>query len=197
MTQEDFVNAKETFVALLKSTERSNIDGLIRFLEKNDFFDAPSSCKYHSAFKHGLLFHSINVYNNLFKLAEVYDPEHTIKSESLIVTGLLHDVCKTSFYAVEKRNKKIDGVWHEVDTYVVNDHFPAGHGEKSVIMLQQFIKLTMEEILAIDWHMGGYDIRCYDYQGKSAISTAMEKYKLVVLLQMADVAATYLEETRE
>jgi hypothetical protein len=55
----------------------------------------------------------------------------------------------------------------------------------------------MEEILAIDWHMGGYDIRCYDYQGKSAISTAMEKYKLVVLLQMADVAATYLEETRE
>ena len=197
MTQEEFTTIKEQYIELLQSTERENIEGLISFLEKNDFFDAPSSCKYHSAFEHGLLFHSMNVYSNLKRLIKVYDKTHTIKEDSVIISSLLHDICKVGFYAKEKRNKKINGVWQEVDTYTVNDKFPAGHGEKSVIIIQQFIKLSMPEILAIDWHMGGFDMRCMDYQGKTALSNAMERYKLVTLLHMADVAATYLEEVRE
>lgn len=197
MTQEEFLIAKKEYIELLVSTERKNIEGLISFLEKNDFFDAPSSSKYHSSFKHGLLFHSLNVYHNLIKLADIYDLEKSINTNSIIITSLLHDICKTSFYVLEKRNKKINGVWEEVDVYTINDTFPAGHGEKSVIIAQQFIKLSMEEILAMNWHMGGFDIRCMDYQGKTALSNAMEKFKLVTLLHMSDVAATYLEEKRE
>lgn len=194
-TQEEFLQAKERYIDLLKSTERSNIEGLINFLSKNDFFEAPSSCKYHSAFKHGLLFHSLNVYDSLVIIDKAL--ETNIKEDSLIISALLHDICKTSFYALEKRNKKINNVWQEVDVYTIDDRFPAGHGEKSVIIAQQFIKLTMQEIMAINWHMGGFDIRCQDYQGKTAISTAMENFPLVPLLQMADVRATYLLEVRD
>ena len=39
----------------------------------------------------------------------------------------------------------------------INEKFPIGHGEKSCIILQWYIKLTMDELLAIRWHMSGFD----------------------------------------
>ena len=196
-TQEDAKKAKDRYITLLQSTKRDNINMLIAFLEKNDFFEAPSSCKYHSAFKYGLLFHSLSVYDQLEMLCTLYDKDHSIKDDTRKITALLHDICKTGFYKLEMRNKKINGAWQEVPTYVIDDNFPAGHGEKSVMIAQQFIKLSMQEILAINWHMGGFDIRCMDFQGKSALSNAMEKYQLVTLLHMSDIASTYLLETRD
>ena len=197
ITQEVFKKMKKKYIDLLKSTKRENIEALIAFLEKNDFFEAPSSAHYHSAFKHGLLLHSLNVYEQLLELCKIYDKEETLEKSTLIIVSLLHDICKTSFYKIEMRNKKINGMWQEVPTYIINDVFPAGHGEKSVMMAQQFIKMSMQEILAINWHMGAFDIRCGDYQGKTALSNSMERFKLLTLLNMADVAATYLIEERE
>ena len=197
ITQEAFKKMKKRYVDLLKSTKRENIGALIAFLEKNDFFDAPSSMHYHSAFKHGLLLHSLNVYDQLCELCKIYNKDDEINEDTIIISSLLHDICKTSFYKTEMRNKKINGVWKEVQAYTIHDVFPAGHGEKSVMIAQQFIKLSMQEILAINWHMGAFDIRCGDYQGKTALSNSMERFKLVTLLNMADVAATYLMEERE
>jgi len=197
INEEKFQTLKKEYLSLLGKVNRDGIDQLIQFLEKSDFFDAPSSAKYHSAYKHGLLEHSLNVYHNLIKVRELFDSEHQINDESLIVVALLHDLCKTGFYKIELANRKIDGIWKQVETYAYNDRFPCGHGEKSVIMVQRFIKLTSEEIMAVCWHMGGFDIRCMDYQGRTAISTAMEKYKLVCLIQMADMAATFFDETRK
>lgn len=198
-SKEEVANAKERYIKLLRSTERTNIDELIDYLSEHDFFEAPSSSRYHSAFKHGLLFHSLNVYDSLVKIYDALKDnlKNAIKPDSLVIAALLHDICKVDFYATEKRNKKIDGLWQEVEIYTIKDTFPAGHGEKSVMLAQRYIKLTKAEMLAIDWHMGGFDIRCGDYQGKTAISNAMEMVPLVSLLQMADVNATYLMETRD
>ena len=38
--------------------------------------------------------------------------------------------------------------------YTVDDTIPYGHGEKSVMMLTEYVKLTNEEKYAIRWHMG-------------------------------------------
>ena len=37
-----------------------------------------------------------------------------------------------------------------------NDKILTGHGDKSIIMLSQFLNLTEEEILCIRFHMGAY-----------------------------------------
>lgn len=40
---------KEEFLNLLKSTNRENINELIEFINKTDFFDAPASTRFHGS----------------------------------------------------------------------------------------------------------------------------------------------------
>jgi len=61
-------------------------------------------------------------------------------------------------------------------------------------MLQQFIALTIDEIMAIRWHMGSFSGN--DYTTTQSLSKAMEQYKIVTLLHMADLAAGYLDNRR-
>ena len=49
------------------------------------------------------------------------------------------------------------GQWEKVPSYSVEDMFPYGHGEKSVFLIERFMKLKVEEAVAIRWHMGGFD----------------------------------------
>ena len=56
---------KEEFLNLLKSTNRENINELIEFINKTDFFDAPASTRFHGSREHGLVEHSLKVYEIL------------------------------------------------------------------------------------------------------------------------------------
>jgi hypothetical protein len=75
-----------------------------------------------------------------------------------------------------------------------NDQLPLGHGEKSVIMLQQYIKLELPEMLAIRWHMGPWDIS--ETYGKWAYDAAVKLHPLVSLLHIADMEATHIIERK-
>ena len=86
------------------------------------------------------------------------------------------------------RNVKENGVWIQKPYYTVKDDFPYGHGEKSVFMIERFMRLTNEEAFAIRFHMGDYN--------DSNTSGAFEKYPLALLLHQADERATYLMEAR-
>jgi hypothetical protein len=77
-------------------------------------------------------------------------------------------------------------------TWSYDDKAPFGHGEKSVIILQQFIKLELFEALAIRWHMGAWDIS--DTYGKWAYNEAVKVHPLVSLLHIADMEATHIIE---
>ena len=80
-------------------------------------------------------------------------------------------------------------------SWSIEDQFPMGHGEKSVSMIQDFIKLTMEEKLAIRWHMGPWEIgTMLDCQAKNAFNRAKEMFPLVTLLQTADFEASSILE---
>lgn len=177
---------KKEYLELLRGTNREGIEKLIEFLEKTDFFTAPASTKYHNNFEGGLLQHSLNVYKALEKLAGDKYPEETIR-----IIALLHDVCKVNFYKVDYRNKKDEtGQWIKEPYYTTDDMMPLGHGEKSVMIISEFIKLTKEELYSIRWHMGGYEPK----ENYGYISKTFEKYPLAVYTHMADLMATYIME---
>ena len=101
------------------------------------------------------MLHSLNVYKTLReKYFEEGDSE-----ESFALCGLLHDLCKANFYKVSTRNVKNDetGQWERKPFYAVEDAFPYGHGEKSVYLIERFLRLKPAEAMAIRWHMGGFD----------------------------------------
>lgn len=183
------------YMELWNSVKREGIDKLIDFIEKSDMKTAPASTRFHSAYKGGLVTHSLNVYNMLINKAK-NDPvwkEHLkdVSDETLIIVALAHDFCKLYFYNESTRNVKDEnGKWVQVPYYIKEDKYPLGHGSKSVIFLQQFIKLTMEEIMAINWHMG-FSVPKEDY---GYLGDAFTKYPLAVALHEADLEATYLLE---
>lgn len=179
---------KEKFIEILKNTKREGIEELIAFLEKTDFYTAPASTRFHNSFEGGLLQHSLNVYECLKKLVGNEWSEDTIA-----IVALLHDICKINSYKVDYRNKKDEtGTWVKEPYFTTDDLMPLGHGEKSVMIISEFIKLSKEELYAIRWHMGGFEPK----ENYSYISKAYEKYPLAVYTHMADIMATYILEAR-
>ena len=65
-----------------------------------------------------------------------------------------------------------------------------GHGEGSVIMAQQYIKLTAREIVAIRWHMGAYS----GSQDWDTLSAVYDRYPEAMCLHFADMIATHYDE---
>lgn len=185
---------KERFIELLRSTKREGIEDLIMWLETTDFFEAPASTKFHGNYKGGLLEHSLNVYDMLnLEVSNIMSKTENIRinQDSVILVALLHDLCKVNLYKVDYRNTKNDyGQWIKVPYYTTEDNEPYGHGEKSVMLALEFIKLTKEEMYSIRWHMGFTEGKeQYNY-----ISATYNKYELAVLAHVADLKASYLLE---
>jgi len=189
----EFITTYRTFI------KREGSDKLLDYLlTKSDFFTAPASSKFHNDFEGGLLEHSLNVHKRLVKLleCELGDKwQEVVSPESAAIVGLLHDICKINYYKVSYRNVKKDGVWEQQPYYSVEDDLPYGHGEKSVYIIGGFMKLTREEAMAINWHMGGFDDRVRG--GSYTVGTAFYRYPLAVLAHTADFLATYLDEKKE
>ena len=180
---------KEEFLKILRTVNREGIEDLIEFLEKSDFFRAPASTRFHGNFEGGLVEHSLKVYEILKHKVENNIKGVTIPEESIIIIGLLHDICKTNFYKIDYRNaKNALGVWEKVPYYTIEDTIPYGHGEKSVMMITEYIKLTPEEKYSIRWHMGYTEPK----EVYNSIGATYTKYPIALLTHEADLEATYL-----
>lgn len=137
-----------------------------------DFFTAPASTRYHLSEVGGLAKHSLNVYYRLAEYKKHY--EINIPDESIIIVGILHDICKTNYYE-----------WKH-DHYLVNDTLPLNHGHKSVIVIQNVgVRLTRDEMLAIAHHMGAYHAQGI-YEFERTMNKAIRSSDLVLPLQFAD-----------
>lgn len=192
---------KEKFIEIYKDKiKREGSQNLLEWLEKTDFFIAPSSTKFHGNYEGGLVEHSVNVYNCLKMLVNEYKkqfPDYEISDETIAISALLHDLCKTNFYVKGFRNVKNEetGQWEKKEIYTINDKLCMGHGEGSVYMIQAFMKLNRDEALAIRWHMNGFDNAVKG--GDFSMNGAKEQTPLVTLLQIADLwASSFLEETK-
>lgn len=192
--------AKARFLEELKKIKRDGIEKLAAYLEnKTDFFTAPASTRFHLCEEGGLCKHSLNVYDRLlFNLSneETLTPKEKKMTteeldkliESATVVALLHDICKTNYYEVGSKNVKTEsGEWQKVPYYKVKDNILGyGHGEESVYILSSFIKLSREEAFAIRFHMG-------DFEDQNT-SRAFNNYPLSIMLHIADLEATYIDE---
>ena len=179
---------KQEFLELLKTVNREGMDKLIQFIEKSDFFVAPASTRFHGSHEGGLLEHSLKVYEILKHKVENSDIDINISDESLIIIALLHDICKVNYYKTDYRNAKNErGEWEKVPYYTVDDTIPYGHGEKSVMMITEYIKLTVEEKYAIRWHMGFTEPK----ELYTTLGQAYKKYPVALLMHEADLEATY------
>lgn len=180
---------KEEFISLFQeNVKRQGSQELLDWMLKTDFFTAPASTKYHCACYEGLVRHSLSVFD---VMVEKHFEEGIDSLESFTICALLHDLCKAQFYEVSTRNvkNKETGKWEEVPFYSINDRFPYGHGEKSVFLIERFMRLKTAEAIAIRWHMGGFDD-----PNSYSVSQAYEKYPLAVKLHLADLESTYLRE---
>lgn len=187
---------KDRFLDIYRdSVKRDGAEKLLEWLQESDFFVAPASTRFHGSYEGGLLTHSINVYDCLIKNLEVADMRYHYPKETVAIVSLLHDLCKVNFYKKGYRNVKDDetGQWYKKDVYEVDEKFPCGeHADKSIIIIQNFMRLETEEILAIRAHMGGWDTAVKG--GNAFIGKIFERSKLAVLLHLADMQATYLLE---
>ena len=208
----------EVFEEYLSRVHREGMDRLLDYIRKSDFYASPASTKYHSSFEGGLLYHSLQVYDCLEKKTSGSEynvwraqlDTDKVDAESIIIVGLLHDICKTYFYGSELRNQKTydldkvatadrrqvkhdnngDFIWETVPVYTVEDKVPYGHGEKSVMMIEEYIKLKPVERYAIRWHMGFTEPK----ESWNTLKEAIKKYPLVLAVIEADLEATFLTE---
>ena len=183
---------KEEFLKLLRSIQREGIEQLIAFIESTDFFTAPASTRFHGDHAGGLLEHSMKVYEILVQKVKNASIKLDVSEDTLKIVALLHDISKVNFYKIDYRNaKNALGVWEKVPYYTVEDTIPYGHGEKSVMMITEYMKLTSEEKYAIRWHMGFTEPK----EQYGTIGLAYTKYPLALLVFEADLEATYFFDT--
>lgn len=196
MDERDATYYKNEFLRIYgENITREGADKLLDWLNKSDFFYAPASTRFHSAHIGGLCEHSVKAYYRFMQLLDVeYDGEweDKITAEGAAIIALLHDLCKVNFYKTEERNVKENGEWVKKPYFAIEDSLPYGHGEKSVYIASGFMRLTREEAMAINWHMGGYDQRVLG--GSYALSDVFTKYPISLLFHIADLQSSYLDE---
>lgn len=195
---------KKEFCDLLRTVNREGIEYVIEDLENFGFFEAPASTRFHLNYDGGLCEHSLNVCKvglmlreEMIKMSPEVEP--SLQKDSVIITTLLHDVCKADIYKkVVKKQKNQYGVWEEVPGYDVDySNFPMGHGEKSVIrLLLSGLELTDEEMLAIRWHMTAWDLAFQSPEQKNNLNTARDLCPLCTLVQCADGLASNIVERK-
>jgi len=171
----------------LEKTNRPGIDKLIDYLKQSDFYTAPASTKFHGNFKTGLVKHSYSVYENFYRLNKELKLE--VPEPSVILTSLLHDVCKIGAY---KENTK---------SYTWNKDQPKGHGRLSTERIKKCIDLTELEEALILYHMGPWNTIQFMGVGKGEytlleLTTVWNRLKATRFLYFADEMATITEEVK-
>ena len=193
LAKEQIETNKNTFLDLIDTIKREfNKERLKEWLLNSDFFTAPATTKYHNSYEGGLCEHSLNVYNTLVKLNEMYNLN--IEEDSLKIVGLLHDISKANYFEKYIKNvKNENGEWTKVEEYRIKDNntrFIFGSDEQVTdFMVATFLPLKLEEEVALLHKTGGKG----SDSAQDNIPLIFNKYKLAVILHCADMLACYLE----
>lgn len=167
---------------------------LMKYLMTTNFFKSPASIKYHLSEDHGLVKHSLNVYNVIRQLnTTLCNNKYT--DESLIKVALCHEFGKIGLFEKYLKNEKHDGQWVQVEAYKSTDskdRYVVGDcGFTSYMIASRYIPFNDEEIAALCNFMHIVNINNY-----MEISTVIDKYNLTLLLHIADMVATYIVEKK-
>lgn len=169
--------------------------GFTQDLKNNGFFTAPASTKYHGAHEGGLFEHSRNVTQTLLQLTKDNGLVWR-RPESPYIVGMFHDLCKIDLYQHPYRSTGLCADGNEIKE-VDKEHWKhnpdvllKGHGDKSVMLLSQYLQLTLEEILCIRYHMGAF----VDREEWSDYTRAVHRFDTVLWTHHADMIASHILE---
>lgn len=167
---------------------------IVSYLSSTDFYSAPASSRYHDMFPGGLLYHHLQVYNQILDLRQIGKFQN-VDIASAVLVALVHDWCKIGMYEKYAKNVKnpVTKEWDSVNAYRIRDDSTGrlGHGPQSVVMAMrlcniQYSTLTDDELAAIRWHSATYDVTSYDIY---ALNDCNRNIPLVHMLQFADQLA--------
>ena len=180
MLASDTITANRSeIILLLRETKREGIESVIQYLDESGFYEAPSSIYRHHNWKGGLAEHCLGVYRIAVELNN-----NRLPQDSIIIAGLLHDICKAS-----KLYYGVDGQIHHRQTHI------KGHGYRSVKLLENCgLLLTEDERLAIRWHMGGHHANDDEIEEVSR-ARQNELWKVIHKADKLDASGKYAKET--
>lgn len=175
---------------MLHGSTEAQVEHCIKWLGDSGFYDAPASTRYHESFPGGLLLHSLRVLNQIIQLAMLPAFE-SVDLKDAVLIALAHDWCKIGKYEQYMKNVKneITGVWSKEPAYRYSSNgttILAGHGTASMYILMKWVKVRLEESLAVRWHMGHWYVSDNDIND---LQQCNENYPLVHMLQFADQLA--------
>lgn len=186
MAEFDYEYTKEEIKQALLSVKRKGMKELVDFLEKTDYYIAPASSKYHLSEPFGLMIHQYSVYNILLEKNKMFNLR--INQDTIILTALLHDICKVGLY------RKV------ADQYITNKEVSKrGHGKLSLERIKRFITLTPEEEAIIKYHMGTFAIIGVGYLEEytaQEMHEAIKKFPTVQIFASCDMESTVMEQNQ-
>lgn len=180
---------------LIMSTNLAGVikDDFLKWLGENGFFNAPASTKYHGNYAGGLFDHSFMVMNLLVELSAANALKWKRPASPFIV-GMFHDLCKIDQYRhpvtghIEEFNGGCTPIYDEQAWEYNPDTLLKGHGDKSVMLLSQFLTLTDEEIACIRYHMGAFT----EKEERQDYTRAVHAFPNVLWTHQADMLASHV-----
>ena len=153
------------------------------------FFVKPAAISHHGNYTGGLFDHSFEVMEDLVEMTKKFNIKWSDVRSPWIV-GMFHDLCKLDDYVdVNAEDVVVMGTGSPISKNSKWIHNPfcilKGHGDKSVMLLSQFLTLTEEEIFCISFHMGAYETDRWNQY-----DAAIRKYETVLWTHTADMYAS-------
>lgn len=201
----NLVHNKEKFITYAKKfIHRDGLDKLLAWLENSDFFVCPASTQYNLPVEGGLCQHALNVFEDLCyqyysKSAEHLDEEDLSRSfegemtiESIALVALFSSIHKVNCYVKDFKNVKVNGKWEQQEYWKWSETFTyPGRGSKSVFILQQYLRLYVEEAQAIGFYLAGED-NLFSGVVDTTYRKVYEESRLALCLHLAEFRSTYL-----
>lgn len=202
----DIVKNKNLFISLVeKFIERDGVDKLLAWLQRSDFFVCPASTQYNLPVEGGLCAHALNVaqilVNRYFgkdieSLTEEdadrkFDGDITL--ETILIVSLFSSINKVNCYVKDFKNVKNRETqrWEQQEYWRWEETFIySGRGSKSVFILQQYIRLYVEEAQAIAFVLAGED-DIFSGVANTTYRKIYETSQLALYLHLAEMEATY------
>lgn len=200
----NIVENKNYFISLVKQfVKRDGVEQLLTWLERSDFFVCPASTQFNLPVEGGLCQHALNVADSLVKRyfdKSIYDLEESdalvvldneMTIENILVVSLFSSINKANCYVKDFKNVKVNGKWEQQEYWKWNEQFLySGRGGKSVFILQQYMRLYVEEAQAIAFILAGED-NIFSGVIDSTYRKIYEQSSLALYLHLAEMEATY------
>ena len=162
---------------------------MLDWLIGQGFFVKPASIGHRGNYEGGLFEHSLEVTHVLLHMTERFSIKWD-NTRSPYIVGMFHDLCKLDDYVdANATDMVMMGTGSPISKnpkWIRNpDKILKGHGDKSIILLSQFMTLTEEEIMCIRFHMGAYQTDEWEQW-----DAAIRKYDTVLWTHTADMYAS-------